>query len=77
MRAAHDAMTNIHGRARRNSLDTQQSAPYIHANLNMARALATRPDDVTAEMAAVSLVGALLLVLLLLVLIRPLGGSAG
>lgn len=43
----------------------------------MARALAIRTEDVTAEAAAVSLVGALLLVLLLLVLIRPLGGSAG
>ena len=54
----------------------QRSAPYIHANLTMARALATRPD-VEIEVAAVSLVGALLLALLLLVLIRPLGGSAG
>ncbi len=76
MRAAHGHMTNIHGRARRICLDMQQSAPYIHANLTMARALATRPD-VAIEGAAVSLAGALLLALLLLVLIRPLGGSAG
>ena len=59
------------------ALTEPPGAPYIHANLNMARALSIRTDDVTAEMAAVSLVGALLLVLLLLVLIRPLGGSAG
>ena len=69
-------MTNIHGGSERIPLDTQQGAPYIHANLNMARALATRPV-VASEEAAVSLVGALLLVLLLLVLIRPLGGHAG
>lgn len=70
-------MTNIHGAGRRIGLDRPPGAPYIHANLNMARALAIRTEDVTAEAAAVSLVGALLLVLLLLVLIRPLGGSAG
>ncbi len=76
MRASHAAMTNIHGAPGRISLDMQQSAPYIRSNLNMARALATRPAVVSEEV-AVSLVGALLLVLLLLVLIRPLGGNAG